>query len=248
MKTALRAALILALGLACRSAAPPSEPTTPTTPVAPVAPAPEASVKPGINANFLDPALDVDEFTRRFEGESREIAVQRAPIAAALELRPGMAVADVGAGTGLFLELLAQGVGPSGRVYALEIAPAFVEHLAQRARDGGWTQVEARRCGERSVDLPPASIDRALLCDVYHHFEFPHGTMTSLHEALRPGGVVVLVDFERIPGVSREWTLGHVRADKQTVIEELASFGFELERELTIEGLSENYALRFVRR
>lgn len=239
MKTLLRAALLVALGLACRSAAP-------SAPLAPVAP--EASVKPGINANFLDPALDVDEFTQRFEGESREIAVRSAAIVEALELRPGMAVADVGADTGLFLELLAQGVGPQGRVYALEIAPAFVQHLAQRAREGGYAQVEARRTGERSVDLPPASIDLAFLCDVYHHFEFPRSTMASLHEALRPGGALVLVDFERIPGQSRDWILEHVRAGKQTVIEELASFGFELERELAIEGLAENYALRFVRR
>lgn len=72
--------------------------------------------------------------------------------------------------------------------------------------------------------------------------------MGSLHYALRTGGQVVIVDFERIPGVSREWTLGHVRAGKAEVIAELDRFGFDLLEELHIEGLEENWAARFQKR
>ncbi|QDU65204.1 class I SAM-dependent methyltransferase [Engelhardtia mirabilis] len=218
--------------------------TTPaTTPLAP-----EASVKPGINTSYLDPDLDVDAMVARFEVESREIAASRDAIAAAVGIEPGDAVADIGAGTGLFLAPFATAVGPRGELFAVDIAAPFVEHLTQRARDEGFANVRAVLCTEDSVELPPDSIDIAFVCDTYHHFEFPRSTTTSIHTALRPGGELFIVDFERIPGVSRDWLLEHVRAGKQTVIEEITSFGFELVEEVDVAGLEENYALRFRRR
>jgi predicted methyltransferase len=207
-------------------------------------PAAEASVKPGINETYLDPELDVDAMVRRFEVESREIAAHRDAIVAAVGIEPGTRMADIGAGTGLFLEPFAAAVGPEGRLFAVDLAAPFVEHLAERAAAAGLEQVEARRCSEDSVGLPPGSIELAFVCDTYHHFEYPRSTSTSILQALVPGGELFLVDFERIPGVSREWLLEHVRAGKQEVIAELESFGFELVEEVEIEGLEENYALR----
>ncbi len=207
---------------------------------------PESSVRPGINDDFTDPALDVDRMVARFEVESREVFAHRARIARTVGLGPGMAVADVGAGTGLFVDFFARDVGPTGRVYAVEIAPKFVRHLAERAAARGWDQVHAVLCTDRSVELPAESIDRAFVCDTYHHFEYPRSTMSSLRRALRPDGEVVIVDFERIPGVTRQWLLDHVRCDKATVIAEVESFGFRLVEEVPL-GLRENYCLRFRR-
>ena len=209
------------------------------------APPAEESVRPGVNDSFLASDLDVDSFVERFEGESREVFAQRGAIVDAMGLRPGAVVADVGSGTGAFLSALAGAVGPKGKVLALDIAPPFVERLAERARSEGLPQVEARLCGENSVELPARSIDAAFICDVYHHFEYPRSTMGSIHHALRDGGQVVIVDFERIPGVSSEWTLGHVRAGKDEVVAEMASFGFALVEELEIPGLRENWVGRF---
>lgn len=209
---------------------------------------PETSVKPGINESFLNPDLNVGEYVERFEGESREVFAHRQELVDAVGLQPGQSIADVGAGTGPFVGLFAQAVGAGGRVYALDIAPNFVEHLAQRAKDEGHPQVQARLCLEDSVDLPAGSIDKAFICDVYHHFEFPRSTMGSLHSALREGGEVVIVDFERIPGVSREWILGHVRAGKDEVVAELDSFGFDLVEEIQVDGVVENWIGRFRKR
>ena len=210
--------------------------------------APEASVKPGINASYLDPDLDVDEWIARFEGESREIFTHRAALAAAVGIEPGDEVADVGAGTGLFLEPFARAVGPRGTVYAVDIVPAFIEHMTQRIAEVGLERVVPHLCSEDSIDLPARSLDKVFICDVYHHFEYPRHTMTSIHRALRRGGEVVLVDFERIPGVSREWVLGHVRAGKDEVLAELDAFGFDLVEELEVPGLTENYVLRLRKR
>ena len=239
-----RPSLLLPLALlACAAPAPRSAHDT-------AAPAEslEASVKPGINDSFLDPDLDVDRFLERFEVESREIFAERHGITAALGLGPGDRVADVGAGTGLFLEFFSQAVGPTGQVYAVEIAPPFVEHLTARADALDLDNVEAHLCSERSVELPPGSVDVVFVCDTYHHFEYPRSTSGSIHDALAPGGELFVVDFERIPGVSSEWILGHVRAGKLEVIAELNAFGFDLVEALDIDGLEENYALRFRKR
>ncbi|MEX1023944.1 MAG: methyltransferase domain-containing protein [Planctomycetota bacterium] len=206
---------------------------------------PELSVRPGINDPFLGAEVDVDDFAMKWEGESREVYVNRAAIVDAMNLEPGSTVADVGAGTGAFLEELARAVGPSGRVLALDIAPEFVARLAERAEREDLPQVEARLCSERSLDLPRNSIDVAFACDVYHHFEYPRSSVGSIARALRPGGEFILVDFERIPGVSRPWILDHVRAGKEQVFGELESFGFTLVEEIELPGLVENWMARF---
>ncbi len=209
--------------------------------------APEASVRPGINKPFLSADLDVDQWAERFEGESREIYVERQGIADTLGIEPGMAVADIGAGTGLFLSLLDERVGPEGAVYAVEIAPNFVTHLRERAEREGLAQVEVVVGSERSVELAKASVDLAFVCDVYHHFEYPQASLASLREAIRPGGQLVVIDFERIPGTSPQWLLEHVRAGKQVFRSEVEAAGFELIEEVAVPGLKENYFLRFRR-
>jgi len=202
------------------------------------------SVKPGINDPYKN-MTDVDTWTQRFEVEAREIYRERMQIMAQLDVKPGMHVADVGAGTGLFVEPLSRAIGATGKLYAVDIVPKFIEHINERVKETGLTNVETVQCKEDSVELPPASIDFAFICDTYHHFEYPSGTMTSLYKALRPGGEVVIVDFDRIEGRSREWILGHVRADKETVIKELRSFGFGLtDHQPTDDFLDENYIIR----
>ncbi len=210
---------------------------------APVVPGARADV----NAEFRRADLDVQPWVERFEGESREIAARREALVAALALRPGEAVADIGAGTGLFTEPLARAVGPQGLVYAVDIAPAFLEHIRQRAAAAGLGQVRTVTCDDRDTRLPAASIDAAFVCDTYHHFEHPSDTLASLRAALRPGGRLLLVDFEREPGASRDWVLGHVRAGRAQVAAEIEAAGFRLLRQVPVEGLVENYVLEFAR-
>ena len=78
-------------------------------------PGPEAEVPRDINEAFQDPDLDAQKFVERFESESREVYEHREKIAAVLKLEPGMEVADVGAGTGVFTLLFAEKVKPGGR-------------------------------------------------------------------------------------------------------------------------------------
>lgn len=212
---------------------------------APPAAAEEASVKPGINKDFLDPALDVTKYEQRFEVESREIYAQRARIAGLLQLQEGMSVADVGAGTGLYTMMFAPAVGPAGTVYGVDIAPKFVEHIGELAKQRKLLNVKPLLCSERSTELPADSVDLVFVCDTYHHFEYPHSTLASIHRALRPGGELVIVDFIREPGVSRQWVLDHVRAGLPVVEQEVESAGFRLVQKEDTPFLSENYMVRF---
>jgi SAM-dependent methyltransferase len=214
----------------------------------PLTPPPEeVSAKPGINDEFLKGEVDLKEWHQKFETEAREIAAQKDGIIAALKLKKGQDVADVGSGTGLFLEPLAAAVGVAGRVYALDISPAFIEGLRQRVKLLKLEQVEVRLSKERSVELPALSVDAAFVCDTYHHFEYPQHVLFSLFKAIRPLGHLYVVDFERIEGTSRPWVLDHVRADKKTTIKEIEQAGFQFVEEIEVPGLVENYLLRFRR-
>jgi SAM-dependent methyltransferase len=207
----------------------------------------EDSVRPGVNERFLSEDLDVERFVGIFEGESREVSVHRERIVEALALSPGMKVADIGAGTGLFLPDFDRGVGSEGRVYAVEISPKFLDHLRERVEREKLARVEVVKGLEDSVGLPGASVDLAFVCDTYHHFEYPQSTLASLYAAIRPGGSLVILDFERIPGESRPWVLEHVRAGREVFQREIEAAGFQFVSEVSVEGLKENYVIRFRR-
>ena len=204
---------------------------------------PETTVAPGINRHYEN--ADYQQWVGTFERAGREVYDRRAEIVAAAQVRPGMIVADVGAGTGLFTRLFAREVGPKGRVYAVDITPEFVTNTVRTARAEQLTNVEGVINTPTDVKLAPQSVDLAFLCDTYHHFEYPRSMLASLHRALRPDGRLVVIDYEKVAGRSSSWVMGHVRADKAAVIREIEAAGFRFVGEEQI--LQDNYFLRFVR-
>ncbi len=203
----------------------------------------EKSVKPGINTEYLKPDLNVSNWVERFEKEGREIYDHRQQIVAAAKVRTGSVVADIGSGTGLFTPMLSGATGPQGRVYAVDIVPNFLKLIEERSTQAGLRNVQTVLCTERSVELPPNSIDSAFICDVYHHFEYPQQSLASLHRALRRNGEVFVIDFKRVPGVSSDWILNHVRAGQEVVTAEFEAAGFKKIEEIDL--LKDNYTLRF---
>ncbi len=200
---------------------------------------------PGINDSFLNPDLQVDEFVKRFEIESREIYAARDAVLQACRIQPGQRVADIGAGTGLYTRMFAWAVGTEGWVFAVDIAPRFIEHINVTARESGLNNVSGILGSRDSVHLPPDSVDLAFVCDTWHHFESPDAMVQSIYRCVKPGGQLVVIDFERIPGVSREWVVSHVRAGKPVFRHEIESGGFQFVEQVEIPGFAENYCLRF---
>lgn len=203
-----------------------------------------------INRGFLDPNMKPEEYIKRFEIESREVFAQRRAIVESMELKEGLAVADIGAGTGLFLKPLSIAVGGSGKLFAVEISPSFVKHLRGRVAEEKLENSQVVFCSDRDANLARNSVDRLLICDVYHHFEFPEATLATLHAALKPGGMLILVDFYRDPDVSAErkqWLNGHIRAPVEVFRKEIESAGFQFKDQVNVEGFKENYLIRFVK-
>ncbi|HEY0710436.1 MAG TPA: methyltransferase domain-containing protein [Polyangia bacterium] len=207
----------------------------------PQAQTPETSVRPGANQQYKETELAA--WIKRFESGGREIFDNRHAIVEKSGIRSGMQVADVGAGTGLFSLLFAEAVGPTGRVYAVDIIPKFLAHTAARAKKAGFRNLETRLGSERSVELPANSVDVVFLCDAYHHFEYPRSMNASMWKALRPGGTLVLIDFVRIPGKTPAGTLAHVRAGEDVFTSELLAAGFEKVENVPL--LTENYFVLF---
>lgn len=201
----------------------------------------EQNVRPGINQSYQQP--DFQRWLSIFENPSREVYQRRHAILKALELKSGMKIADIGAGTGFFTQLFSQSVGPDGKVYAVDISREFIDNIERRARDSNLKNIQGVVNNPKSVSLPAESIDLAFICNTYHHFEYPLSTIQSIHNALRPGGTIVVIDFRRISGFSSPWVMGHVRTNKQSVVKEIESRGFKMMEDK--ELLHTNYFLRF---
>ncbi|MDP6580174.1 MAG: methyltransferase domain-containing protein [Vicinamibacterales bacterium] len=210
---------------------------------APVA-AQDASVNPGINRSYENP--DVERLQASLEGERRAIYMYRHAIVAALGLQEGMAVADVGSGTGFITRLIAHQVGSDGRVYAMDIAQDLLDHVVSTADAEGLTNVVPVLGDQHTTNLRSESVDVVLVCDVYHHFEFPFDSLASIHQALRDDGLLVIVDFERVVGLSADFQLNHVRAGKGTVTDEIKDAGFDLVKEIPL--MPDQYYLVFRKR
>lgn len=106
-------------------------------------------------------------------------------------------MADVGAGSGYYTELLSNAVGPTGTVYATDIQPAMLQLLERRIRDRKLTNVKPVLGAEDDPRLPFDSLDLVLLVDVYHEFSRPQQMLRRIRSALKPGGRLVLLEFRK---------------------------------------------------
>ncbi|HMP16763.1 MAG TPA: methyltransferase domain-containing protein [Gemmatales bacterium] len=200
-------------------------------------------MKPGINDAFRS-NLNIKEWVERFEGESREIFDKRKEILAACRLQPGQVVADIGAGTGLYTRLFAREVTHEGKVFAVDISQKFLDHIDESCKALQLKNVKTILGKDVSPEMPDASVDVVFICDTYHHFEFPFKMLHAIHKAMKPKGRLIVIDFKRIPGESREWTLNHVRAGQEVVEQEITSSGFRKVDEVK-SLLKENYFIIF---
>ena len=114
---------------------------------------------------------------------------------AELTLKPGMVVADIGAGSGYHTRRMAEVVGKTGKVYAVDVQPQMVQMLSAFAREERYTNVKPILSTVDDVKLPLASVDLAIMVDVYHELEFPFEMMRSIVKSLKPGGVVAFVEY-----------------------------------------------------
>ncbi|HLH41117.1 MAG TPA: class I SAM-dependent methyltransferase [Bryobacteraceae bacterium] len=134
------------------------------------------------------------DWLERGERESEEHPDQALE---AVGIKPGIAAADVGAGTGYITLRLARRVGPSGKVYANDIQPEMLRMLRQNAARAGLKNIETVLGTESDPKLPFGALDLILLVDVYHEFSQPQKMLEKMRDDLKPNGRLVLLEYRK---------------------------------------------------
>jgi len=203
----------------------------------------EQNVNPEINRYYQN--ADFQEWVGVFEQSGREVYDKRHAVVNALNLKPGMNIADIGAGTGFYSLLFAREVGKAGHVFAVDITDDFILNINRRAAEKNLKNIHGVVSNQKDTLLAPDSVDMAFVCDTYHHFEYPQNMLASIRRALRSGGELIIIDFKKQADISSSWVLSHVRSDMKEVIKEVEQAGFKFQSEVDI--LKTNYFLRFIK-
>jgi cyclopropane fatty-acyl-phospholipid synthase-like methyltransferase len=159
----------------------------------------------------------------------------------ALAIKEGEVIADIGAGSGYFAMRFAHHVGPAGRVYAVDISPDMIRHLHRRVRDAKLSNVSPI-LAPPDDPLLPQPVDRFVVVDVWHHIEDQAGYLAKMKQHLKPGGQVVMIDFQK-----RDLPVGPpagMKIAREDLVTQMQANGFRLVKEHTF--LPYQYFLVFV--
>lgn len=191
----------------------------------------EAQRQHPVSGRVLAPVMGVGGagWLERPERESEEAPSKAL---AALDLKPGMVVADIGAGSGYYTSRLSELVGATGRVYATDIQPGMIELLTRRIQAEGLANVTPVLGRMDEPTLPPGSIDLAIMVDVYHELQSPQLFLRRLREVFKPGGRLVLFEFRK-----EDHQIPILQVHKMSVAEvkmELEAEGFMLDKVIDV--------------
>jgi ubiquinone/menaquinone biosynthesis C-methylase UbiE len=160
------------------------------------------------------------------EREEREMEENTSLLLKNLAVKPGMVVADIGAGSGYHSALLSKMV-ETGKVFAVDVEPEMIAYLNARIKQEKLTRIVPVLSTEQKVSLPENTIDMMLLVDVYHEFSFPYEMALSMRAALKPGGKLVLVEF-RVEDPTVPIKTIHKMSEAQAIKEfKAAGFAFD---------------------
>ncbi len=160
-------------------------------------------------------------------GSGRDARQRPKELVAALNIKPGMTVVDLGTGAGYLLPYLSEAVGPTGKVLAQDIFPDFLDRA--KAASAKLRNVQFVLGDARHTNLPAASADLIVALDVYHHIDFPAELLADLHAKLKPKGRLAIVEFHKnetsMPGGN---AMQHIRLPAGEAIQEIEANRFTL--------------------
>jgi ubiquinone/menaquinone biosynthesis C-methylase UbiE len=145
-----------------------------------------------------------EEWVKVLDAAERLAGLRVPDVVAALKLRPGDVVADLGAGSGPFVVPFASAVGPKGKVYAVEIDRNFFPYIERRAKEAGVSNVRVVAGEFTDPNLPAADVDVAFMHDVLHHIENRPLYFKNLARYLKPGARVVVIDYNPLQSPHRD--------------------------------------------
>jgi ubiquinone/menaquinone biosynthesis C-methylase UbiE len=164
-----------------------------------------------------------------YQGINRDAWQQPQRVLESLKIAPGMIVADVGAGGGYFTFKLARAVGPSGKVYAVDVDREMIDLITDRAREENAANIATIVGAADDPRLPASGVDLIFTANTYHHIENRVRYFANLRKYLRPGGRIAVIDFDR-----RGWLEGLLRhyTPKEFIQREMEQAGFVMQQDL----------------
>ncbi|MBW2281318.1 MAG: methyltransferase domain-containing protein [Deltaproteobacteria bacterium] len=156
----------------------------------------------------------------------RESWQQPARVIEALGLSPGDRVADLGAGGGYFTFLLAEAVGPQGRVYAVDVDTGLLSYLDERIVGGEYENVQTVLADFDDPRIPGEGVDLIFTSNTYHHIEDRTAYFERARRYLRPGGRVAIVEFKKQDGLM-SWLIGGHSTDPAEIDREMRAAGYD---------------------
>jgi arsenite methyltransferase len=163
-----------------------------------------------------------------YQGVNRDEWQQPQKVIAALNIKPGEVIADLGSGGGYFTFKLAQAAGPTGKVYAVDIDSDMVELVGKRVKTEGVSNVETVLAKADDPMLPKTGVDLIFTSNTYHHIDNRIAYFANLRKYLRPAGRVAIIDFDR-----RAWIEGLLRhyTPSEFIRSEMDQAGYALQHE-----------------
>ena len=186
------------------------------------------------------------EYLDRLDRPERDQDQKPAQVVDALELKPGMHVADLGAGSGYFTRRFVEAVGETGKVYVIDVEPEALKYVEESlSRMHRRFQAEFILAKPNNPKIPAESVDLIFVCDTYHHLEDRADYFRNVKTSLKPGGRIALIDFYHD---ERSGDLGFPKrhlVPREKVIEEMTAAGYRLSKEHRF--LPKQYFLEFTR-
>lgn len=174
---------------------------------------------------------DTAGYIAALEDPARDAWQKPHDVIEALDLKQGEQIADIGAGSGYFALRFARHVGAAGHVFAVDISQEMLAHVETRAKAAGLTNVTTVLAPPGDPLLADASVDRIFICDVWHHVDDQAGYLEKLKKSLRPGGQIVMIDFQK-----RDLPVGPpvaMKIARDDLVAQMEGRGFRLAQEHT---------------
>ena len=176
------------------------------------------------------------------ERDEREMEENTSLLLKNLAVKPGMVIADIGAGSGYHSALLSKMVG-IGKVFAVDVEPEMIAYLNERIKQEKLSRIIPVLSAEQEVSLPENTVDMMLLVDVYHEFAYPYEMALSMRAALKPGGKLVLVEFRLEDPIVPIKSIH--KMSKAQAIKELKAAGFAFHK--NIDNLPWQHCMVFIK-
>lgn len=176
-------------------------------------------------------ARKADEWVATLEGPQRVATQKIDAVLSKLALKPGMMVADIGAGSGLFSRPLAKAVAPAGKVYAVDIQQDLLDHINQRDKEENIGNIQTVLGEYNDPKLPARNVDLAFINDVLHHIQHRAAYLKALATYIKPSGRIAIIEMDQNDPKTPHRNQPELLVAREEILQWMSDAGFKLVQE-----------------